>query len=158
MEKKRYAFLDIDGVISGWYGNLLNPEKVQLLNQLEGTEIVISSSWGEDDGRTEQRLRENGLTLPIVGYTTHYSRQYDWICRGNEIEEWIIKNLKGGLGTKFGEKYRNLNYEYVIIDDDEDFLYGQRDHLVITNAEVGLTQEDIDKAKKILKIDESNIS
>ena len=152
MDKKKYAFLDIDGVISGFYGKLLDPEKVQLLNQLVGAEVVVTSSWGEDGGLTSQRLKEAGLELPIIGYTTHYSRQYDWICRGNEIEEWIIKNLKGGLGTKFGEKYRNLNYEYVIIDDDEDFLYGQRDHLVITNAEVGLTQEDIDKAKKILNI------
>lgn len=153
MDTKRIIFLDIDGVISGWYGNLLNPEKVQLLNQLEGAEIVISSTWGYDDGRTETRLRENGLTLPIVGYTVHYSRKYDWACRGNEIEDWIITNLKGGLGTKFGEKYRKLDYEYVIIDDDEDFLYGQRDHLLIIDAEVGLVQEDIDKAKEILNYD-----
>ena len=42
------------------------------------------------------------------------------------------------------------DYEYVIFDDDSDFLLGQKDNFIRTNRLTGLTQADIDKARKIL--------
>ena len=151
---KRLIFLDIDGVLnhdkffkeSKGQLKYFDPECIKRLNTLGnlGAEIVLTSSWGYDGGRTEERLREAGLTLPIIGYTKKH--WVDWICRGNEIEEWILENL-GGMGTKFG----SADYEYVILDDDIDILYGQKDHFIRVDKLIGLTDEDIQKARAILK-------
>ena len=167
---KRIVFLDIDSTISsddffnrtrGREG-LIDPELVKMVNQLGevGAEVVISSSWGYDNGRTEKTLREVGLTLPIIGYTEHFYQ--DWICRGNEIEKWLIDNF-GGMGTRYGcdvngQPYyrkhydpKDVDYEYVIFDDDADFLLGQKDNFIRADRQTGLTQADIDKAKAILE-------
>ena len=166
-EYKKIVFLDIDGVMASipflcTMKGYIDPEKCKLLNTLGdiGAEIVISSSWGFDEGRTEKTLRECGLTLPIIGYTDHFYQE--WLCRGNEIEKWINENLGGG-GTKFGcdrdygepyyrKKYKDtdIDYEFVIFDDVTDFLLGQKDHFIQTNEQTGLTEKDINKAIEIL--------
>ena len=161
---KKIIFLDIDGVLASYKylctgKGFVDPEKVALINQLEDAEIVISSSWGYDNGNTEKTLRECGLKLPIIGYTKHYYE--DWLCRGNEIEKWLRDNM-GGMCTKYGEDregvpyYRHhyndddIDYEYVIFDDDCDFLLGQANNFIQTNRDTALIQADIDKARKIL--------
>lgn len=147
--------LDIDGVLNGedFYARTkgrsgdFDPEAIALLNQLEplGVEVVISSSWGESGVKA---LKEVGLKLPILGCTDHFYQ--DWMCRGNEIEKWFIDNFHS-YGTKYGSKYYQKDYEYVIFDDDGDMLLGQIDNFIQTNRQTGLTQADIDKAIKILK-------
>ena len=164
---KRIVFLDIDGVMASIPflckgRGFIDPEKCKLLNTLEsiGAEIVISSSWGYDGGRTEKTLRECGLTLPIIGYTEHF--YLNWLCRGNEIEKWLRINF-GGMCTKYGcdrntgEPYyrkhyneEDIDYEYVIFDDDTDFLLGQKDNFIKVNQNTGLTKREINKAIKIL--------
>lgn len=162
---KRIIFLDIDGVLSSIPflckgEGLIDPENIKIINKLKdtGVEVVISSSWGEDEGRTEKTLRELGFDLPIIGYTKHYP--YEWICRGNEIEEWIHSNF-GGMGSKFGSDHDGIpyyrkhyhgapDYEYVILDDDTDFLLGQADNFIHVNEQTGLTDEDVERARKIL--------
>lgn len=168
-EWRRLIFLDVDGVVNSdnWYnktrgrsGNF-DPETIALLNQLEevDAEVVISSSWGDS---AIKALQEVGLKLPIIGTTDHFHA--DWFCRGNEIEKWLLDNF-GGMATKYGRNaagvpyYRAYNhdhtdYEYVIFDDDTDFLLGQKDNFIHTSRVTGLTQADIDKAKKILTRDE----
>ena len=155
--EKNYAkiiALDIDGVLNGedFYVKTkgrsgdFDPEAIALLNQLEplGVEVVISSSWGESGVKA---LKEVGLKLPILGCTDHFYQ--DWICRGNEIEKWFIDNFHS-YGTKYGSKYYQKDYEYVIFDDDADMLMGQQDNFIRTDRYKGLTQADIDKAIKIL--------
>lgn len=160
---KKLVFLDIDGVMASvsYMGKhpgtdgFIEPAKCKLVNLLGeiGAEVVISSSWGYDDGNTEKRLRECGFTLPIIGYTDHYIEE--WLCRGNEIDKWIQDNMKG-MGTKWGDEYYRpqredrQDYEYVIFDDDEDMLYGQKNHFIKTDEERGITKRDINKAIKIL--------
>jgi hypothetical protein len=156
---KKIIMLDIDGVVNSenWYNKTkgmsgdFDPDSIALLNQLKSldVEVVISSSWGED-GVTQ--LKNVGLELPIVGVTEHFYQ--DWVCRGNEIEKWFCDNF-GSYGTKYGSKYYQKDYEYVIFDDDSDFLMGQMDNFIQTSRETGLTQADIDKAVKILTRDES---
>jgi hypothetical protein len=163
---KKTVFLDIDGVCNSeqYYTKTrrksgdFDPEVIALLNQLKdiGAEVVISSSWGEDGIKP---LQDVGLELPIIGVTEHFYA--DWFCRGNEIEKWIRDNF-GGMGTRYGldddgfPYYRKhygdniQDYEYVIFDDDSDFLLGQKDNFIRTNRITGLTQADIDKARKIL--------
>ena len=158
-------FLDIDGCVNSenWYGKTkgrsgdFDPEAIALLNQLQeiGAEVVISSSWGKS---AIKPLQDVGLKLPIIGITEHFYQ--DWLCRGNEIEKWLLDNF-GGMATKYGRNkdgvpyYRSYNhdhgdYEYVIFDDDCDFLLGQKDNFIRTSEKTGVTQADIDKAKKIL--------
>lgn len=163
---KKVVFLDIDGVVNSeqWYMKTrgksgdFDPEKIKLINQLKdiGAEVVISSSWGESGVKP---LQDVGLELPIVGVTEHF--YVDWFCRGNEIEKWLLVNFEG-MGTKYGcddsgmpyyrKRYGNelTDYEYVIIDDDTDFLLGQVDNFIHVDRNTGITQADIDKARKIL--------
>lgn len=66
------------------------------------------------------------------------------------------------MGTKYGiskddgipyyrKHYGNdADYEYVIFDDDTDFLLGQKDNFIHINEQTGITDSDIDKAIKIL--------
>lgn len=168
MEKnyRKIIFLDIDSVVNseqfyvktkGRSGDF-DPEAIALLNQLQDVdaEVVISSSWGDS---AIKPLQDVGLKLPILGITQHFYQ--DWMTRGNEIEKWIQDNF-GGMGTRYGldddgfPYYRKhygdniQDYEYVIFDDDSDFLLGQKDNFIRTNRRTGLTQADIDKAKKIL--------
>lgn len=167
---KKIVFLDIDGCVNHerFYAQTMgrsghfDPEIVTLLNQLKeiGAEVVVSSSWGEDGAK---QLKNVGLKLPIIGCTEHF--HVDWMCRGNEIEKWLLENF-GGMGAKYGTDengtpyYRkhyhpeDTDYEYVIFDDDCDFLLGQKDNFIRINRQTGLTQADIDKARKILNREE----
>lgn len=151
---KRLVFLDIDGVVNsdnfyaktkGLKGNF-DPDSIALLNQLKdtGAEVVVSSSWGEDGIR---QLKAVGLELPIIGHTRRFHE--DWMCRGNEIEKWLVDNHT--YGTKYGSKYYRKAYEYVIFDDDRDMLLGQMDNFIHVDRKTGVTQEDIDKARAILE-------
>lgn len=151
---KKIVFLDIDGVVNSeqFYDKTkhksgdFDPEAIALLNQLKDldVEVVVSSSWGEDGVKS---LKAVGLELPIIGCTQHFYQ--DWMCRGNEIEKWL-HDAFGSYGTKYGSKYYQKDYEYVIFDDDADMLLGQLDNFIRTDRNTGLTQEDIDKAIKIL--------
>ena len=157
MGRDRLIFLDVDGVLNSEIffttaseearKTMIDENAVKLLNQLEGSSVVISSSWGED---AIKPLLEHGLKLPIIGCTTHLHHKFEWACRGNEIEEWLLEKYKG-LGTKYGNEYDCDKYSYVIFDDDSDMLLGQEGHFIRTNRTCGLTQEDIDKAQKILR-------
>lgn len=148
--KKKILFLDIDGVLAGEDylrdrangGDFIDPEKVKLLNSLHCM-VVISSSWGDDNGRTEKTLKEKGLMLPIVGYTVHYEIGHNWIVRGNSIAKWLEDNC------------RNLNeeYQYAIVDDDDDMLMRQVGHFVQTNAYTGITESDVERLRSILESD-----
>jgi hypothetical protein len=140
-------FLDLDGIVAGhdYFERLrkehkeidfIDEEKIKLINTLD-CNIVISSSWGEDGGRTERRLREKGLTLPIIGHTEHFWN--NWICRGNEIAKWIEDNVQ-----------ETDDFEYCIVDDDTDMLLSQKEHFVHVNERYGITEKDIKKIKKIL--------
>ncbi len=151
---KRIIFLDIDGCVNSekWYRATkgmkghFDPEVIALLNTLKDldVEVVVSSSWGEDGVK---QLRNVGLELPIVGTTEHF--HCDWMCRGNEIEKWLHDTFKG-LGSKYGPNYKDKNYNYAIIDDDCDMLYGQKDNFVYIDRWVGITEEDIKKVREIL--------
>lgn len=165
MNYKRFVFLDIDGVLASYEyltkgKGYIDPEKCKLLNTLKdmSVEVIISSSWGYDNGRTEKSLRDCGFDLPIISYTDKFYN--DWFCRGNEIEKWLINNCRG-MGTKYGTspegvpyyryKYNDeVDYEFVIVDDDKDFLLGQKDNLVIVDRETGITEKDVEKIIDIL--------
>ena len=59
------------------------------------------------------------------------------VCRGNGIKEWLSRH-EGKVSN------------YVIIDDFDDMLPEQEDHVVLTDTLIGITECDAVKAVKIL--------
>lgn len=77
------------------------------------------------------------------GYTVHYEIGHDWIVRGNSIAKWLSDNLHGCIGE----------YQYAIVDDDDDMLMRQAGHFVQTDAYTGITESDVEKLRNILESD-----
>ena len=62
-------------------------------------------------------------------------------CKGLEIAEWLRLNAKEP-------------YQYIILDDEEDFLFSQREHLVKVEGSKGLDKADVRVAIQILNTKE----
>lgn len=191
---KRYVFLDVDGVLNhpSYYVRLreeYTPEallqmeelarncdsnKLQLLNQLEGCEVVMITSW--DHGHCQQVLPKLGLKLPIIGGVKARELQKRWLVRGNSIAEWFVDNYGDMPLDSFINSFKGDGWwhpcalfpiadrepgmqlddtvavSYVIFDDSADMLMDQKNHFIKVNPQTGLTQRDVTKAKKILNI------
>lgn len=135
-------FLDIDGVLNGY--NIyqsnrpyplseFNEEKVEILNSLfdEMPEIklVLSSSWRFFDG-IENIIRESGVKKELFSITP-----YSIINRGDEVKQWL-SNFDG-------------EYKYCIVDDVDDFDKDQKNNIVFTDPNIGITKKDVEKIKLI---------
>lgn len=153
METQRLVFVDVDGVLNcqlfyerrykGEYPINLEvcPDRMSWLNQLiENIEakVVISSSWRSDPDCVK-KLREYGATFDIIGLTPHLGQD---CVRGNEIYKWISDNEETVRCCV--SDYKN----YVIIDDDSDMLYQQRNNLFLTDFYSGLTPNTCYKIKR----------
>lgn len=144
----RIIFLDIDGVLNCqlFYQSRTDltleicPERLSWLNSLcevIDAKVVISSTWRFSmDSLLEQFQKAGGHTFEIVGVTPALDSTH---VRGNEIALWIEKNQE-----LVGRDYRN----YVIIDDDSDMLYSQRNHLFLTDFYSGLTPNTCYRIKR----------
>ena len=165
----KIIFLDVDGVLNNqlWYRSQefrqgqskeqydlsqFDPRCVELLNSLIAdtkAKIVVSSSWRI--GRTVDELKDLFEKVGIVGDVIdktpklYFSADgYDRsVPRGCEIKAWL-ENNKSILGSKMSK------VNYVILDDDSDMLYWQREHFVQTDPYMGITPTVIFKAKSIL--------
>ena len=153
---KKILFLDIDGVLASIdyllsLKGFIDKEKVALLNMLKpyDVEVVISSSWGYNDD-TVKALKACGLELPIIGGTEHFYS--DWMCRGNEIAKWLVDTFdEYNVYTGKASQYSGKDYEYVILDDDDDMLMCQKDNFIHVDRNTALTEENINKAIDILE-------
>ena len=163
---KKIIFLDIDGVINTkeWhskmtkdtpkdeYGYAFDPIAVANLAHIidkTGAEIVISSSWkfyGVPKLRDMWKKRNlPGTILDITPNTISDEMLLNanldefqlGVCRGNEIKEWL-------------SRHEDIISNYVIIDDFDDMLSEQEDHVVLTESLIGITEWDAEKAIKIL--------
>ena len=153
---KKILFLDIDGVLASYdyllsLKGFIDKKKVALLNMLKpyDVEVVISSSWGYNEDTVKQ-LTACGLELPIIGGTEHFYS--DWMCRGNEIAKWLVNTFdEYNVYTGKASTYSGKDYEYVILDDDEDMLMCQKDNFIHVDRYTALTEENIKKAIDILE-------
>ncbi len=157
-------FLDIDGVVNtfqistepfnikgevkrdGFYyllcnessGCVSNRQSIMWLNKLckdTNSHIVISSSW-RSSNNVDECLYNSGLLkdIKILGSTPMiYSKEN---IRGVEIDVYL-------------KEHPEIN-NYIILDDDNDFLPEQQEHLVQTSTNVGFTMNDYYKALEIL--------
>jgi len=162
----KILFLDIDGVLNTkfWYrkmdddtprdkwGYVFDPMSVNNLKRIvdeTGAKIVISSSW-KCVGLPELRKMWKARKLPgkIIDVTPNCMCDEDLqdidldlidpgASRGYEIREWL---------SRHGEQVSH----YAIIDDMYEMLPEQLSHLVMTDSETGITDEDADKVIAIL--------
>ena len=156
----KIIFLDIDGVLNcqdayhnneckyvnftlngveDFYQTFCSWSKMwlnKLINDT-GAKIVISSTWrcsGIDFMRKVWELEE--MSGEIIGLTPHLDRVKDYtIPRGCEID-FHLKNALNFYHINWC-KIRQQEYmdnsgvdNYIIIDDDSDMLYGQRNHFI----------------------------
>ena len=159
----KIIFLDIDGVLNhekfykerfkrryeegvmSYPLSEIDPQAVQNLNVLckeTGANVVISSTWKHSGfDYCVDVLERSGFTGVIID-TTPDLRGDDYV-RGNEIHKWI-KDNKDLVGP-----YYQFT-EYVILDDDSDMLYWQRNNFLLIDRFLGLTMGNVFQAKKIL--------
>lgn len=156
----RYVFLDFDGVINtrrhkmalynnrqplrDEYGPFFDPEAVENLREIVTTTnagIIVTSTWRYKgiDAMHELWVRRK-MPGMLVDVTPSVPVAFLY-TRGMEINTWLASNAPDDP----------LGYRYTIIDDGVDFLPEQADNLVTTNPEVGLTANDAEKAKALLK-------
>lgn len=148
-------FLDIDGVLntdpfinsikSNNASDYLMKEKIDLLNKIilaTDAKIVLSTNWRVSVGaaRTADLLIEAGVEGTIIGATpTDLRRRLsEVIPRHKEIQAWLDANPS---------KVKS----FVIIDDLE-WASNEKlqNNFVLTNPDLGLTQENVQKAISIL--------
>lgn len=158
----KLIFLDIDGVLnsetttlqtkSGF--DLVDIDKVLLLKQLideTGAKVVLSSSWryGWVNATAEDLVKDNPIyqdfcelrdLLKEYGIVLSYKTRTEMSVPSRATE--ILGFLKGWGG----EEIEN----YVILDD-EPYTSILEKNWVKTETEIGLTEEHLNKALRILK-------
>ena len=172
---QRYLFLDIDGVLNTMsYSNylidhdeddvdedgaLFDPKAVtnlaNIINKIPDVKIIISSTWRLKGWEWMNRLWEKRQlpgsidsftpVLEVVCFVDKINRKdtssvYPYGTRALEVNEWL--RLYTGQNP--------FSYKYVILDDFNDFLIMQQEHVIITNPNFGITKEDVVKALEIL--------
>ena len=169
----KVIFLDIDGVLNsetyakrfheenlGEKGNhiFVDPDAVELVRKLcdeNDVKIVLSSSWRSHNLKyTLVELAYYRDLAPILKYIIGITpRSVDRI-RGVEIESvlgnWNLCVQNEFIDPEYTGHQNDVNY--VIIDDDSDMLDDQKEHFVQTDWFVGITEDDINKVKQILKL------
>jgi hypothetical protein len=138
----KVCYLDFDGTINNFHTHsnstgtdfsataCTNLNK--LLNSVPDLKIVVSSSW-RMWGLTKMKeiLAKNGIDPDkVIDITGDEPGE-----RGDQIQAWLD---------------RNSNVDGFVILDDEQDMGHLIDHLVHTNAYVGLTEENVKEAIKIL--------
>jgi hypothetical protein len=119
-----------------------------------------------------EEIIDNIIGVTVRGYKYTIKGSNLPIVRGNEIKQWVDTKLiypwhsdpklKEIYDTpdiiKDGQSYiqpmksnkLNTDFSYVILDDDTDMLYDQKDNFINTDSLIGLTKEGSEKAIKIL--------
>lgn len=150
----KIIFLDIDGVltteqsyasatmIDGYLFVPFRPDPVENLNKLvkdTGAKVVMSSSWryGKSVKDLRALLLNEEVECDLIDKTPEIHKD---ACRGQEIQCWFMEN-------------KDLNIEsFVILDDNCSMDITQRysNRFVDTSGIIGLTEDDVEKAKEIL--------
>lgn len=144
------------------------PELVNNLNKivkLTGAKVVVSSTWrkGRRLGDLQAILNMIGFKGEVIDKTPELSFRIptddtytnSTVPRGCEIDRWLQDN--GNFQRINWSKDKQLEYlekskvkNYIILDDDSDMLYKQREHFIKTNTYSGLGDFETALAIKIL--------
>ncbi len=150
MSKLKIIFLDFDGVISTHEkGMNLDTSKVALLEEIlsaTGAKIVVTSSWriGTRNAeefveklfnfhRSRDKVSNSSLFIDSI-YDVTDTMGND---RGDEVQRWIDEHI-------------DQIEQYVILDDENDYLDEQLFNFVQTDEYEGLTSREVKLCIKIL--------
>ena len=168
MSKRKVLFLDIDGVLNTErhyeyccknriasderFGYPFDPEAVDNLKKIideTGAEIVISSSW-KFWGLSTMIDLWKGRNLPgeIIGITPQ--AMSDEMLLNADLIEMEMLPLKGSEIKGWLSEHRRSVAQYAILDDVNDMLPEQQNHLVQINPVVGITEQDAEEVIAIL--------
>ena len=166
----KLIFLDIDGVLALMYkdrddyGSLFHPEFVENLKSIidaTGAKIVISSTWRSSGLEIMQEMwKHRGLPGEVIAITPFSQHRF----RGLEIKEYLSNNMQFqriNWSKKVQKTYIKASKckNYIILDDDSDMTYNQREHFVKCSCNFthpdslegyGLTKQCAEQAIKIL--------
>ena len=144
----KIIFLDIDGVLTtpdSCWG--LIKDKLALIGQIvfsTEAKIVITSSWAVGCKTAEEFIEKtfskdmrDSLFVKSIIDVTEQAEYWD-DTRGKQIERWL-------------GKHEDEVENYVIIDDDADFLDEQLFSFVQTDTFEGITEREVKLAIKLLK-------
>lgn len=164
--KKRYNTISKKEIVSNYPLYEFDPVSVANLNLIileTGAKVVISSTWrhGRSVEDLQSLLNQVGFIGEVIGKTPNISAKLNTedsdytVPRGCEIDWWL--KTKGAFqrinwSKKVQQEYieRSIVKNYVILDDDSDMLYGQREHFIKTSNSHGLTKELTETAIKVL--------
>jgi hydroxymethylpyrimidine pyrophosphatase-like HAD family hydrolase len=141
----KVIFLDIDGVLctrrshlaygkEGGIWHEWDPLAVEVIRKCceRGVKIVLSSTW-----RKPSNLEHFHEQYAKYGMNPAWLYQPDWKTpittgrRGEEIKQWLNRHPEVT--------------DYRIVDDDNDMLHEQHAKCIFTDAEDGMTSENIKK-------------
>jgi hypothetical protein len=156
----RYENIDMKLVSNEYPKYEFDPKSVECLNWITdatGAKIVVSSTWrlGRTVEELQGLLKSVGVTGEVIDKTPSFGppTRYDGsdgkpgyrIPRGCEIEYWLDQqdfqriNWSIAVQKEYAKKSKVSNY--VILDDDSDMLYGQKEHYFKTPQLSGLSVE-----------------
>ena len=153
INKHKIIFLDFDGVLNSTHyfenrhfrpdidvNNTLDPKAGQLLQELldvdPAIKLVISSAWRIRNSldTLKMYLNEVGIdTSKVIGVTPVLNSNE----RGDDVQAWL-------------DIHQDQVETFVILDDDSDMAH-LKDKLVQTDSAIGLTLNDIEKIREMLK-------
>ena len=158
-EHFKIIFLDFDGVLNHelFYRGLSSQEyprlngrpyseidtnSVNILNRLiqeTGAKVVVSSTWRRsyDKNQLQKILNKHNFIGEVIDTTPILN--FEGAVRGNEVKVWLEKNYS-----------HDKRCAYICLDDDSDFLYGQRNNLILVDSYCGLSPNNVYRATKIL--------
>lgn len=125
----------------------LDPTAIKLFNSLvekSSAKVILSSSWRKKYSRAEMNamLKGRGATFELSGVTP---AKMSWRPRGLDIAAFLYEAKRTD-----GEPEA-----FVILDDVDEFSKFQA-HFVQTSEQVGLTQEHVERALKILGVEDGS--
>lgn len=146
-----------------------DPESIKHLNKivdLTGAKVVVSSTWriGRRISDLQEILDRVGFVGEVIDTTpSFFAKGSDneggkisyTVPRGCEIDWWLenrgnFMRINWSMERQLERLNEGLVKNYVILDDDSDMLYSQREHFIQTSSMDGLTEELASKAIRIL--------
>lgn len=175
----KIIFLDFDGVLNSenWYKILrekpdqeerypldeFDPSAIWRLNKIvqeTGAQVVVSSTWrkGREIDELQSILDEAGFMGKVFDKTPvlrdMVGNSYT-VPRGCEIDYWLknsgkFQRINWSIDVQEAHLEKSIVKNYIILDDDSDMLYNQKEHYIKISTLTGLTDENVNNAISIL--------